>query len=141
MLARDGHRVTVLEADRDSPPPAPAAAWERWQRKGVAQFRQPHNVFPRFRQVCDEELPELPGWLAAAGCRWVDPLGAPASGGPSPPSLSDHEPRSGDGAFRMITGFACYTRYFTGPSQPVMAGPVLTQARRSGRACLRGIRR
>ena len=59
MLARDGHRVTVLEADGDSPPAPPAAAWERWQRRGVAQFRQPHNVFPRFRQVCEEELPYL----------------------------------------------------------------------------------
>ena len=46
MLARDGHQVTVLEADGESPPPTPAAAWEHWQRKGVAQFRQPHNLFP-----------------------------------------------------------------------------------------------
>ena len=104
MLARDGHRVTVLEADGESPPPGPAAAWERWPRKGVAQFRQPHNVFPRFRQVCDQELPELPGRLAAAGCRSVDPLGAPAAGGMLPPGLSDHEPRPGDAAFRYVTG-------------------------------------
>jgi len=104
MLARDGHRVTVLEADGEGPPPVPAAAWGGWPRKGVAQFRQPHNVFPRFRLVCDEELPEVPGMLAAAGCRWVDPLGAPALGGMLPPSLSDHEPRPGDEAFRMITG-------------------------------------
>ncbi len=104
MLARDGHQVTVLEADSEGPPAAPAAAWERWRRQGVAQFRQPHNVFPRFRQVCDQELPELPGRLAAAGCRWVDPLGAPAVGGMLPPSLSDHEPRPGDEAFRHVTG-------------------------------------
>ena len=104
MLARDGHRVTVLEADGDSPPTVPAAAWERWQRRGVAQFHQPHNVFPRFRQVCDEELPELPGRLAAAGCRWRDPMGSPAHGGLLPPSLSDHEPRDGDEEFRMVTG-------------------------------------
>ena len=104
MLARDGHRVTVLEADGDSPPSAPAAAWEGWPRQGVAQFRQPHNVFPRFRQVCDAELPELPGRLAAAGCRWVNPLGVPADGGMLPPGLSDHEPRPGDEAFRYVTG-------------------------------------
>ncbi len=104
MLARDGHQVTVLEADGEGPPAAPAAAWERWRRQGVAQFRQSHNVFPRFRQVCDQELPELPGRLAAAGCRWVDPLGAPAVGGMLPPSLSDHEPRPGDEAFRHVTG-------------------------------------
>ncbi len=48
MLARDGHQVTVLEADSEGPPAAPAAAWERWRRQGVASFRQPHNVFPRF---------------------------------------------------------------------------------------------
>ena len=215
MLARDRHQVTVLEADSDGPPAAPTTAWERWQRKGVAQFRQPHNVFPRFRQVCDAELPELPGRLAAAGCRQVDPLGSPARGGVLPPSLSDHEPRPGDEAFRYVTGrrpavesviaavaaeqpgvvirrgvraagliagppavpgvphvagvrtsagqelradlvvdamgrrspgaglltalgarppqthaetsgFAYYTRYFTGPSQPLMRGPVLT---------------
>jgi 2-polyprenyl-6-methoxyphenol hydroxylase-like FAD-dependent oxidoreductase len=104
MLARDGHRVTVLEADAEGPPAAPAEGWERWRRRGVAQFRQPHNVFPRFRHICDEELPELPGRLAAAGCRWVDPLGPPAAGGLLPPGLSDREPRPGDEAFRHITG-------------------------------------
>ena len=104
MLARDGHQVTVLEADSASPPPAPAAAWEHWQRRGVAQFRQPHILFPRVRQVCDEELPEVPGRLAAAGGRWVDPLGSPERGGSLPPSLPDHEPRPGDEAFRYVTG-------------------------------------
>jgi 2-polyprenyl-6-methoxyphenol hydroxylase-like FAD-dependent oxidoreductase len=104
MFARDRHQVTVLEADSDGPPEAPAAAWECWQRRGVAQFRQPHNVFPRFRQVCDAELPELPGRLAAAGCRQVDPLGPPERGGVLPPGLSDREPRDGDGAFRYVTG-------------------------------------
>src|SRR5271166_4873461 len=163
MLARDGHQVTVLEADGESPPAMPTAAWERWQRRVVAQFRQPHNVFPRFRQVCEEELPELPGRLAAAGCPWVDPLGTPARGGLLPPSLSDREPRNGDEASRHVTGrrpvvesviaavgrrspgpelltalgarpphtqaetsgFAYYTQYFTGPSQPLQRGPVL----------------
>ena len=74
MLARDGHQVTVLEADPDLVPATPAAAWESWQRKGVTQFRQPHNLFPRFRQVCDEELPGLSAacWRPAASwpTRW-----------------------------------------------------------------------
>ncbi len=45
LLAREGHEVTVLEAD-GAPVPADAAqAWDRWDRKGVAQFHQPHNLF------------------------------------------------------------------------------------------------
>ena len=104
MLARDGHQVTVLEADREGPPTWPAAAWEGWQRKGVAQFRQPHNLFPRFRQVCDEELPDVTARLIVAGCMWADPLGAPELGGWFPPGLSDHARRDGDAAFQFVTG-------------------------------------
>src|SRR5215472_14313625 len=73
MLARDGHKGTVLEADPAGVPATPGEAWESWQRQGVAQFRQPHNLFPRFRKVCDEELPELTDRLLAAGCPWWDP--------------------------------------------------------------------
>jgi 2-polyprenyl-6-methoxyphenol hydroxylase-like FAD-dependent oxidoreductase len=97
MLARDGHEVTVFEADPAEPPPFPGEAWECWRRKGVAQFRQPHNLRARFRQVCDEELPEMTGWLLAAGCVWRDPLAG------LPPSLPN-EPRPGDEALRYVTG-------------------------------------
>jgi FAD dependent oxidoreductase len=58
MLARDGLDVTMFEAD-PAEPPAPVDAWSSWTRKGVAQFRQPHNLFGRFRQICDDELPGL----------------------------------------------------------------------------------
>jgi 2-polyprenyl-6-methoxyphenol hydroxylase-like FAD-dependent oxidoreductase len=98
MLARDGHQVTVLEADPAGVPATPGQAWESWQRAGVAQFRQPHNLFPRFRQVCDQELPEMTDRLLAAGCVWRDPLAA------LPPGISDHEPRPGDEAMRFVTG-------------------------------------
>ncbi len=98
MLARDGYQVTVLEADPAAVPVTPAQAWESWPRQGVAQFRQPHNLFARFRQVCDEELPGLTERLLAAGCVWVDYLAG------MPPGLSDRAPRPGDDAFRFVTG-------------------------------------
>jgi 2-polyprenyl-6-methoxyphenol hydroxylase-like FAD-dependent oxidoreductase len=98
MLARDGHQVTVVEADPAGVPAAPGEAWQSWQRKGVAQFRQPHNLLPRFRQVCGEELPDMIGRLLAAGCIWWDLLAS------LPPTLTDREPRPGDDALRFVTG-------------------------------------
>jgi 2-polyprenyl-6-methoxyphenol hydroxylase-like FAD-dependent oxidoreductase len=98
LLARDGHEVTVLERD-PAPTPTPAArAWTDWERNGVAQFHQPHNLFPRFRRVLDEEMPEMVGRLVDAGCVWLDPLDS------MPPFIEDREPRPGDDRFRFVTG-------------------------------------
>ena len=97
MLARDGHDVTVLEGDQAEPPATSVAAFADWDRRGVAQFRQPHNLFPRFRAVVDEELPGLTERLVAAGCVWMDPLAG------LPPHLAD--PGDGDDdRFRFVTG-------------------------------------
>lgn len=98
MLAGDGHEVTVLEVDSPGPPGTPAAAWGDWRRAGVAQFRQPHNLFPRFRAVVDAELPGLTERLVAAGCPWVDYTD------PLPPSIEDRAPRDGDDRLRFVTG-------------------------------------
>ena len=49
MLARDGHRVTVLERDPAPVPDDPTGAWEGWTRTGVAQFRQAHFLQARGR--------------------------------------------------------------------------------------------
>jgi glycine/D-amino acid oxidase-like deaminating enzyme len=48
MLARDGHDVAVLAGDRAEVPTNPTAAWDEWDRPGVAQFHQPHNLSPDF---------------------------------------------------------------------------------------------
>ncbi|MHA6615440.1 FAD-dependent oxidoreductase [Pseudonocardia sp. DLS-67] len=66
LLARDGHRVTVLERD-PAPPPAPEDAWQEWDRRGCAQFRLPHFMLPRFRQLLDAALPDVAAALVAAG--------------------------------------------------------------------------
>jgi 2-polyprenyl-6-methoxyphenol hydroxylase-like FAD-dependent oxidoreductase len=98
MLARDGHRVTVLESDPARPPDDPADAWDGWDRTGVAQFGQPHNLFSRFRQVVDTDLPGVTDALLEAGCTWVKPIEW------LPPWITDTSPRPGDERFPFVTG-------------------------------------
>jgi 2-polyprenyl-6-methoxyphenol hydroxylase-like FAD-dependent oxidoreductase len=73
LLARDGHQVTVLERDPDSPP-EPAQAWEAWERRGVNQFRLPHLMLPPWRARMERELPEVLDEVLAAGGLRLDTL-------------------------------------------------------------------
>ncbi|MGY1620950.1 FAD-dependent oxidoreductase [Geodermatophilus sp. SYSU D00965] len=98
MLADDGHDVTVLETDPRDPPDTPVGAWDDWRRTGVAQFRQPHTLFPRFRVVAEEELPGLVDRLSDGGCAWGDYTD------PLPPGIADRTPRAGDDRLRFVTG-------------------------------------
>jgi 2-polyprenyl-6-methoxyphenol hydroxylase-like FAD-dependent oxidoreductase len=98
MLARDGHEVTVLERDPVPVPDTWDEAWSTWTRPGVPQFRQPHNLFPRYRAVLEQELPEVFTSLVEHGGTWVDFLAN------LPPSITDREPRPGDDRFRFVTG-------------------------------------
>lgn len=97
MLARDGHDVTVLERDRDEVPGSIHDAWERWERKGVPQFRQPHNLFPGYRAVLEQEMPDVLMGLIEGGGRWVDFLDG------MPPFIADRTARPGDERFRYVT--------------------------------------
>jgi 2-polyprenyl-6-methoxyphenol hydroxylase-like FAD-dependent oxidoreductase len=90
LLARDGHEVTLVERDVEPPPPTPHEAWEKWQRKGVAQFAQPHNLMPGLRQVLEAELPDVQEALKRAGACKFDLLN------PMPPTFSDRSPRAID---------------------------------------------
>ena len=38
-----------------------------WERRGVTQFRLPHAFLPRFRELLDVELPDIPPALEAEG--------------------------------------------------------------------------
>jgi 2-polyprenyl-6-methoxyphenol hydroxylase-like FAD-dependent oxidoreductase len=95
LLARDGHRVTVLERD-PAAPPAPEDAWQQWDRRGCAQFRLPHYMLPRFRQLLEPELPDVAAALAAAGGTRYDVLAQ------LPDAMSGGR-RPDDGRFAALT--------------------------------------
>jgi 2-polyprenyl-6-methoxyphenol hydroxylase-like FAD-dependent oxidoreductase len=87
LLARDGHDVTVLERDASPIPESPQEAWESWERKGVAQFRQPHNFMPGLRLLLEAELPDVQNALGRAGASRYDLVN------PLPPHFADRAPR------------------------------------------------
>src|ERR671918_210080 len=67
VLALDGHEVTVLERDPATPPDDPERAWDDWERRGVNQFRLPHFLLPRWREVAEREIPEVVSALERGG--------------------------------------------------------------------------
>ena len=96
LLAKDGHRVRLLERDPASPPADPAACWEDWERRGVNQFRLLHLFLPRWRQIIEAELPELLPELEAVGAlsyNFVSNVPVQVSGGFRP----------GDERFTLVT--------------------------------------
>lgn len=96
LLARDGHRVTVLERD-PAGPPEPDAAWEGWQRRGCGQFRLPHYMQARFRHLLEAELPDVIDHLVAAGALRYNVLAA------LPAAISGGI-RDGDDRYAVLTG-------------------------------------
>jgi 2-polyprenyl-6-methoxyphenol hydroxylase-like FAD-dependent oxidoreductase len=97
LLARDGHDVTVLERDAGTVPDSAQATWDGWDRKGVAQFRQPHNLMPGLRLLLEQELPDVQEALAHAGAGRYDLLH------PLPPSLADQSSRAIDDQLWTLT--------------------------------------
>jgi 2-polyprenyl-6-methoxyphenol hydroxylase-like FAD-dependent oxidoreductase len=95
LLARDGHRVTVLERD-PALPPDPAAAWDAWERRGCSQFRLPHYLLPRFRHLLEAELPDVAAALEAAGATRFDVVG-------HMPEAASGGRRDGDDRFVAVT--------------------------------------
>ena len=105
MLARDGHDVTVLERDPAPVPESWEDAWSTWSRPGVPQLRQPHNLFPRFRKILDQELPDVLDGLVTNGGTWVNFVAN------LPPFITDREPRADDDQFGYVTGRRAVVEY------------------------------
>ena len=98
MLKGQGCQVTVLERDGAPVPGSPDQAWQGWDRRGVAQFRQPHYLHPGGCHVLDALLPEVKdAVLRARGARF-DMLTL------MPPRITDRAPREGDQRFVTVTG-------------------------------------
>ena len=98
MLTKQGYQVTVLERDGQPLPDSPGQAWREWDRRGVAQFRQPHYLHPGGRHILDALLPEVTeAILGARGARF-DVLTL------MPCGITDRTPREGDERFVTVTG-------------------------------------
>jgi pimeloyl-ACP methyl ester carboxylesterase/2-polyprenyl-6-methoxyphenol hydroxylase-like FAD-dependent oxidoreductase len=96
LLARDGHRVTVLERDPAEPHGDNRALWESWERRGVNQFNQLHVMLPRWTATMTAELPDVVVELEGRGgtrCSFVHALPEDVTGGVRP----------GDERFETVT--------------------------------------
>ena len=100
MLARDGHRVTVLERD-PSPVPADAdAAWERWRAR--RRDPVPPGALPAAARAPGARRASCPTCCEALqGGRRV-PLRPDRA--VMPPTIADRAPREGDERFVTWTG-------------------------------------
>ena len=98
MLVRRGHDVTVFERDSMPLPASPEDAWQGWERRSVAQFRQPHYLHSPAIELLDSHLPDVKEALIHAGCITFDPLAM------MPPTITDRARRDGDERFTTITG-------------------------------------
>lgn len=90
VLARDGHRVTVLERDDTDVPATADEAFDHWDRRGAAHARQSHAILARLRRILRERAPDVLDALLAQGATELSVERI------LPPDIADREPRPGD---------------------------------------------
>lgn len=90
LLARDGHRITVLERDDTDVPATADEAFDHWDRRGAAHARQSHAILARLRRILRERAPDVLDALLAQGATELSVERI------LPPDIVDREPRSGD---------------------------------------------
>jgi 2-polyprenyl-6-methoxyphenol hydroxylase-like FAD-dependent oxidoreductase len=96
MLSNRGIPSVVLEKDPTPPPPDISEAWEKWNRTGVAQFRQAHILHGLGRSVLDTEAPQVITRLRAEGAYQVNPAHHP------PQSITNWAPDVEDARFEIV---------------------------------------
>jgi NADPH-dependent 2,4-dienoyl-CoA reductase/sulfur reductase-like enzyme len=112
MLARQGHDVTVFERDSEPLPSSPEEAWQAWERRGVAQFRQAYYLHPPVGRLLNAHLPDVKEALLRVGCVTFDVLAT------MPPFITDRTPREGDERFITITGRRPAIEYASDAASP-----------------------
>ena len=96
LLARSGHEVVVLEADRLVPAPDVESAAAAAFRQAAPQIVHPHIVMARCRELLRQRLPDVYDGLLAAGVAEA-PLATQM-----PASLSDKTAWPGDERLTML---------------------------------------
>ena len=67
LLARRGHRVTLVERGADTPAGGPEKLFSGWARPGVPQARHPHNFLARSVRVLRGQAPDVLETLQSRG--------------------------------------------------------------------------
>ena len=95
-LARDGHKVTLLEADATPFPESPVVAFETWERRGAPQVRHSHAFLARLRNLLRERAPDVLAALLEAGAQEL-PIAEMLREG-----IDDPAPRPGDDDLTLL---------------------------------------
>ena len=96
LLARAGHRVSVLERDATPFPADPVAAFESWERRGAPQVRHSHAFLARLRNLLRDRMPDVLAELLAVGAEEL-PLANALR-----PEIDDPSPRPGDDDLTLL---------------------------------------